>query len=125
LSPEFATISNLDAIFCMAVFQRTENRANTASIAQGNFTFDKFEQQIRALDAKLKAGGLFFIDHADFRFEDTAIAAHYAPLDFEGNQVLQDRPLFNRDNALITAQQHLHRAFLKQSASPHWINAPA
>jgi trans-aconitate methyltransferase len=114
-APEFAALTNLDAIFCMAVFQRTENRTHTAIVAHGSFTFDKFEQEIARLDRKLKNGGLLFLDHADFRFEDTAIAARYTPLDFAANQILQDRPLFDRDNKLITTQYHLHRAFQKQS----------
>jgi SAM-dependent methyltransferase len=115
LAPEFAALSNLDAIFCMAVFQRSENRNHPASVAHGNFTFAKFEQEIARLDAKLKPGGLFFIDHSDFRFEDTAAAAHYTPLDCDGNQFPHKRPLFGRDNALITTQYTMHRAFQKQS----------
>ena len=115
-SPNYATLANLDAIFCMAVFQRSENRNHTAAIAHGNFTFARFEQQIASLDAKLKPGGLFFIDHSDFRFEDTAVAAHYTPLDFEGNQFLHQRPLFGRNNALVTTQYTMHRAFQKHSA---------
>jgi SAM-dependent methyltransferase len=118
-APDFAALSSFDAIFCMAVFQRTENRTHPTNVAHGTFTFDKFEQEIRVLESKLKIGGLFFIDHADFRFEDTAIAAHYTPLEFEGNQIPQDRPIFGRDSALITTKHPLHRAFLKQSASPH------
>ena len=118
-SSEFAALVNLDAIFAMAVFQRSQNRNHTAPLAHGNFTFAKFEQEIARLDAKLKPGGLFFIDHSDFRFEDTAVAARYTPLDCEGNQFLHDRPLFGRDNKLITTQYTLHRAFVKQSASRH------
>lgn len=114
-SPAFAALTNLDAIFCMAVFQRSENRNHTAAVAYGNFTFAKFEQQIANLDAKLKPGGLFFIDHSDFSFEDTTVAAHYTPLEFEDNQFLHERPLFGRDNALITTQYTMHRAFQKQS----------
>ncbi len=112
----FAALSNLDAIFCMAVFQRSENRNHTAAVAYGSFTFAKFEQQITQLDAKLKPGGLFFIDHSDFSFEDTAVAAHYTTLEFEGNQFPHQRPLFDRNNTLITTQYTMHRAFQKQSA---------
>jgi trans-aconitate methyltransferase len=115
-NPRFAALANLDAIFCMAVFQRSENRNHPAATAHGSFTFSKFERQIAQLDAKLKPGGLLFIDHADFSFEDTTIAAHYARLEFEGNQFLHERPLFGRNNALITTQYTLHRAFQKRSA---------
>jgi trans-aconitate methyltransferase len=116
LSPEFTAISNLDAIFAMAVFQRSQNRNQTAPTAHGSFTFAKFEQELARLDAKLKPGGLFFIDHSDFSFEDTSVAAHYTPLDFPGNRFLHDRPLFGRDNKLMATQHSLHRAFQKHSA---------
>jgi SAM-dependent methyltransferase len=116
LSPEFLALPPFDAIFAMAVFQRSENRNRTAAVAQGNFTFSKFEQEIARLDARLNPGGLFFIDHADFRFEDTAPAAHYIPLSCEGNQFLHQRPLFDHNNKLITTNYTMHRAFEKRPA---------
>jgi hypothetical protein len=116
LSKEFAALGPFDAIFAMAVFQRSENRNHTSTTAHGSFTFAKFSQEIARLDAKLKPGGLFFIDHADFRFEDTAVAAHYTPLEFPGSEFAHDRPLFGPDNALIATQYTAHRAFVKQSA---------
>jgi hypothetical protein len=117
-SPEFAALANLDAIFAMAVFQRSQNRVNTAPTAHGSFTFAIFEQQIAQLDSKLAQGGLFFIDHADFRFEDTAAARHYIPLVFEGSTFVHDRPLFGRDNQLIATQYTMQRAFQKRPAAP-------
>jgi SAM-dependent methyltransferase len=113
LSPEFAGLANLDAIFALAVFQRSENRNHTAPTAHRSFPFAKFQQQIAQLDAHLKPGGLFFIDHADFRFEDTGSAAHYTPLSFPGNLATHDRPLFGTNNQLIATHYTLPRAFRK------------
>jgi SAM-dependent methyltransferase len=115
LSPEFAALANLDAIFAMAVFQRSENRNRTASSAHSSFPFAKFQQQIAQLDARLKPGGLFFIDHADFRFKDTAAAAYYTPLNFEGNEATHDRPLFGSNNQLIAVGYTAPRAFQKNA----------
>jgi SAM-dependent methyltransferase len=115
LSPEFVAYANFDAIFAMAVFQRSENRSRTASAAHASFPFAKFQQQIDQLDAHLKPGGLFFIDHADFRFEDTAAAAYYTPLNFEGSQITHDRPLFGSNNQLIAARYSALRAFQKNA----------
>jgi hypothetical protein len=114
-SPEFAALTNLDAIFAMAVFQRSQNRNRTAATPHGSFTFGVFDQQIARLDAKLKPGSLFFIDHADFRFEDTAAAQNYTPLDFEGSRFTHDRPLFGRENQLIATQYTMQRAFQKRA----------
>jgi len=95
-SRQFAKLANFDAVFCMAVLQRMENRISTAPVAQGGFTFAEFERTIRFLDSKLAPGGLFFIDHTDFRFEDTDISSHYTPL--------LARVAASRTTALFSAQ---------------------
>jgi SAM-dependent methyltransferase len=117
-SPDFAALANLDAIFAMAVFQRSQNRNHTSAVAHRGFPFASFEQQIAHLDAKLKPGGIFFIDHADFRFEDTVTAANYTPLEFEGSSFDHHRPIFGPRNRLITTHYVMHRAFQKRPSSP-------
>lgn len=115
LSREFAAAEPFDAIFAMAVFQRTENRTEPAVTAQGGFTFQLFEQEIARLDRRLKPGGLLFLDHADFRFADTATAARYTPIDCQGSPAPPDRPIFDRDNRVIAGAPPIHRAFLKRA----------
>ena len=112
LSPEFANMDSFDAIFAMAVFQRTENRTETQSTVQG-ISFEQFELEINTLDAKLKPGGLFIIDHADFDFADVDCSKNYTPLDFEGNKIPRNRPLFNRNNLKIADSQVSSRVFVK------------
>lgn len=112
-SNAFDSLSGLDAIFCMAVFQRTENRTRPAESAHPSFPFARFEQQIAKLDRMLAVGGLFFIDHSDFRFQDTCVAARYAPLEFKGNSIAQERPVFGPDNKLIARQYVQPRGFRK------------
>jgi len=113
LSAGFATAGNFDAIFCMAVFQRNENRSNPDNnIAQG-FTFEQFEQEILMLDNKLKPGGLFIIDNADFSFTDTACSKHYQPPRFEKNKLPRNRPLFDRHNRKVAETQNDYRMFIK------------
>jgi hypothetical protein len=103
-----------DAIFCMAIFQRTENRTNSDNAVSAGITFDEFQREIGELDAKLKAGGLLFIDHADFNFMDTVHAERYEVLEFDQNRVLHDRPLFDRNNRKVSDDQCLYRAFVKR-----------
>lgn len=114
LSREFAALAGVDAIFCMAVFQRWENRNRSAHVADERFPFARFEEEIKHLDRMLRPGGLFFIDHADFRLEDTAVVSHYRRLECPGSQVWQDRPVFGRDNRLIALGYTAQRAFIKQ-----------
>lgn len=113
MSPEFAGAAEFDAGFCMAVFQRTEHRIAGAEPVETGFTFERFEDEVRMLDEKLKPGGLLFLDECDFSFEQTAVAAGYRPLEFAGNRVLRRRPLFGRDNRLIASEHDSVRGFVK------------
>jgi len=113
LSKEFDKSGNFDAVFCLAVFQRTENRTDISEKAQG-LTFEQFENQIAILDEKLKSDGLFIIDHADFSFADTACAINYKPLNFETNAIQRSRPLFDKYNNKTAETQMQFRIFVKQ-----------
>jgi SAM-dependent methyltransferase len=112
-SPEFAQLNDLDVIFCLAVFQRTENsEAQGGALAHG-FHFQQFQRAIELLDRKLKPGGLLFLDQADFRFADTSASAHYQPLDFAGNERQRLRPLFSPDGSLQATSYSVPRAYIK------------
>jgi hypothetical protein len=113
LSPEFLELDDLDSIFCLAVFQRTEHRINGVSPAESGFTFELFERELQVLDRKLKPGGLLFLDECDFAFQMTAVAQHYRPLRFEGSEVLRERPLFDRTGGKIASSSLFLRAFQK------------
>lgn len=111
-SEEFNNCGNFDAIFCLAVFQQTENRSEARSAAT-EFTFEKFEEEVSMLDKKLKRNGLFILDNADFSFMDTRCSAGYRPLDFEKNKILRQRPLFDMKNHRVADIQENYRIFLK------------
>jgi hypothetical protein len=114
-SNTFKVSSNFDAIFCMAVFQRTSNRINKDNNYATGFTFQQFENEISVLHNKLKAGGLFIIDQADFNFADTIYSENYKPLDFEGNKITRNRPVFDRNNHKINDLNSSYRIFIKIS----------
>lgn len=112
LSEEYINSKNFDIVFCLAVFQRTENRTETDEATQG-FTFNMFEEEILILDKKLKSNGLFVIDNTDFSFLETSCSAYYRPLEFEKNKLLRPRPLFNRQNQKTAEVQENYRVFVK------------
>ncbi|MDD4921041.1 MAG: class I SAM-dependent methyltransferase [Bacteroidales bacterium] len=115
-SKELERASDFDAIFCLAVFQRTENRTNQRNYNARGFIFRHFEHEITMLDMKLRLGGLLVIDHSDFSFEDTAVSKKYCPLkSFELNKILRNRPLFDRNNQKIADEYNSYRVFLKYS----------
>ena len=114
LSKEFEVASGFDAIFCMAVFQRTENRTNSDNSIAVGFRFDQFEQEVNLLDGKLKSGGLLIIDQSDFSFTDTVCSEKYTPLvSFECNRIVRNRPLFDRNNRKVAESQNSYRVFVK------------
>jgi hypothetical protein len=123
-SLEFESIQNVDAIFCMAVFQRTEDRLPGNKNDTKLFKFSAFEEEIVLLDKKLKKGGLLIIDFSDFNFMDTIVATNYAPLDFENNQFLRKQPLFDKNNHKIADEKFLYRVFVKQCGKSSKIESP-
>lgn len=114
LSAEFEHEQDFDAIFCMAVLQHTDNRANADNAVARGITFEEFAREVGVLDAKLKSGGLLFLDHVDFRFGDTPCASRYTPLDFPKNRLLRVRPLYGPDNRKLADVQDTLRVFVKQ-----------
>ncbi|MBP1638426.1 MAG: class SAM-dependent methyltransferase [Bacteroidetes bacterium] len=116
-SKEFEWASNFDAIFCLAVFQRTENRTNKNE-NRSVFLFEKFESDITLLDKKIKPNGLLIIDHSDFNFEETCVASAYKPLkSFEQNKCHRNRPVFDRHNLKIANEHENYRVFVKMRTS--------
>lgn len=114
LSKEFERIPQVDAIFCMAVFQKTDDRTPTKKTSDKLFTFQSFEKEIILLDKKLKKSGLLIIDFSDFNFIDTVVAYKYVPLDFEKNRLLRRSPLFDKNNKRVADEKYLYRVFVKQ-----------
>ena len=95
----------------MAVFQRSESRNGESRVAA--LRFDSYQREIETLSRKLKPGGLFFIDHCDFRFEDCAVAADYQSASRDEERRWRRRPLFGRDGRRL-ADRHLpERVFRK------------
>jgi hypothetical protein len=72
-----------DAIFCMAVFERTPRQIVERGIINLKriYPFEKFERQLAELDEMLANGGLFVIRYAQYRFQDASLATKYVPLE--------------------------------------------
>jgi SAM-dependent methyltransferase len=71
-----------DAIFCMAVFQRSPEHVFYRRIRDLKkiYPFEKFQKQVNILHPMLKAGGLLVIQFSQYDFSDTAVSADYAPI---------------------------------------------
>lgn len=93
----FESSTIFDAIFCMAVFQRTEIRNELVQDSSHIYPFVKFDQQIKALDQHLAVGGLLIIHICNYRFCDCWVAANYEVVETPF-RMPQNVPLFNEDN---------------------------
>jgi hypothetical protein len=113
---KFDRICDFDAIFCLAVFQRTENRVRPGITESTGIRFEQFEHEIQILDSKLRPGGLLIIDQCDFSFADTQCSRDYQVLDTDGNLAYRPRPLFDATNRKISDGQSLYRIFVKRNA---------
>ncbi len=81
-----ATISQqgpFDLIFCMAVLQRTPRSVETKRMPSLKklYPFEKFDLQVRELDAYLREGGVLVIHHTQYFFRDSSVASKYETLD--------------------------------------------
>jgi len=113
LSSEYLSLSDFDAIFCLAVFQHSENRHNKNCVASV-YPFAHFENQLIKLDAKLKPKGLLFIDHCDFNFLETKLTPNYQIVMSKGNQKTRQRPIFKKENKKLSDKQNLFRVYQKK-----------
>jgi len=111
--PAWQILNEYDAIFCLAVLQRTENRTQSPQSSCNIYPFDRFDHQLTQLDRYLKKAGLMTLDETDYRFEDATIAEHYQPLALD-QPVLKNRDLFDASNQKICEQPLIHRIYIKQ-----------
>lgn len=88
-----------DAIFCMAVLQRTPMRVAEAGIRdlRGIYPFDKYDAKVTELDSWLKKGGLLVVHNSQYSLADASVGSKYEPLE-GARHILNPRPRFDRDS---------------------------
>lgn len=96
-----------DAIFCMAVLQRTPSRIEQAGIRDLKqiYPFEKFDAKIAELDAWLKKGGLLVVHHSQYSVADAAAGSKYEPL-AAARHILNPGPRFGRDSQRCDVPAH-------------------
>lgn len=101
-----------DAIFAMAVLLRIAHRMEPAPSSEDVYPLEKFDEQVRQLDAHLKVGGLLVIYHTNYHLRDTSIYGRYRVL--EGEYSERDLvPKYGTDNKLLSESDTRERVFVK------------
>ena len=101
-----------DAVFAMAVLLRIAHRMEPAPSSEDVYPLEKFDEQVRQLDAALEVGGLLVIYHANYHLRDTSIYQRYRVLECEyGERDLV--PKYGTDNKLLPESDTRERVFVK------------
>ncbi len=103
-----------DAIFCMAVLQRTPMRVAEQGVQDLSriYPFEKFDAKISELDAWLKKGGLLVVHHAQYSLADAAAGRKYQPL--ESAKLIRDTgPKFDRRSLRVGNTKGSSSVFVK------------
>ena len=92
-----ARLGPFDAIFCMAVLQRTPMRISAAGIKDLKqiYPFEKFDAKITELDSWLKKDGLLVVHHSQYAITDAAAGPKYSPLE-TAQSIFNVGPKFDR-----------------------------
>ena len=111
---EISKYGKYDAVFCMAVLQRTPDTITSQGITSLKkiYPFEKFEKQIIELDRYVKKGGLLIIHFSQYYFEDTVVSKKYKAL---GNYNQDDytSSIFDKNSNLIEEPYSRKSIFIK------------
>lgn len=103
-----------DAVFCMAVLQRTPHAVEQRDLKslEGVYPFERFDRQLTALDAVLRPGGLLIVHHSQYLVADATVAGRYRPL--EGVPAVPDPgPRFGRDSRRVPTPARVPSIYVK------------
>lgn len=117
LPEEISKYAPYDAIFCMAVFQRTPGVIAEKNIRDLKkiYPFEKFEEKIVELDSYLNEQGLMVVHMSAYDFTDTKVAGRYKPYgDF--NQDHYGPYVFGRDSRKKEKLSRRHSIYIKEKS---------
>jgi hypothetical protein len=103
-----------DAIFCLAVLQRTPMLVARKGIMnlKAIYAFEKFEAKVTELDSWLNKNGLLIIHHSQYLFTDASVASKYSPL-LSAKDIQNTGPLFDRNSVRLKDTMASHSVFVK------------
>ncbi|HKX07776.1 MAG TPA: class I SAM-dependent methyltransferase [Stellaceae bacterium] len=110
-----------DAIFCLAVLRHGDLADSGATSSETVIPFADFEAMVGDFARCLRAGGLLFIAHSNFRFCDTEVSRCFeVALSLASADPHPRTPIFDRHNRLMRGAAYGELVFRKLTQS----NAP-
>ena len=102
-----------DAVFCMAVLQRTPHVIEKKNITDLSkiYPFEKFEKQIDELDSYIKKDGLLIVHITQYDLGDADIASKYEAYGNYGYSC----GLFDKNNKLVAIDEKRNSIFVKKN----------
>jgi cyclopropane fatty-acyl-phospholipid synthase-like methyltransferase len=107
-----------DAIFCLAVLQRTPHAVEAGNLTSlaAVYPFERFDSQLTQLDAILKPGGLLVVHHTQYVVSQASIAERYEAL-VDGPVVPDGGPRFDRESRRIEGPVDPASIFVKRGSA--------
>jgi SAM-dependent methyltransferase len=114
--------SHYDAIFCMAVLRHGGLAGRAPGSCAHLISFQAFERTVTELSECLKPGGLFVIEHSNFRFADTTVSMAFDCIRrrTRTGRETEGTPLFGSDNLVLPPQDHIGTVFRKRPSEGQW-----
>lgn len=106
-----------DAIFCMAVFQRTPQLITEKGIKNLKriYPFEKFDRQIRVLDRCVKKDGLMVVHFSQYDFMDTEVASKYVVYEnYNQDSYSYNSAIFDKNSQRLTEGTRRYSIFIKK-----------
>jgi len=105
---------SLDAVLCMAVFRHGDLSNSDADSCAHRLDFAEFSRCTEDLARCLKPGGFLAIEHSNFRFADTQIAAAFDCVFSIEKEFDPTRLLFGPDNKRLAVDSYGEVVFKKR-----------
>lgn len=116
-SVEEESDASYDAVFCMAVLRHGHLSWSNPRRCDHRITFEAFERTVRDLARCVKDGGLLIIQHSNFRFCDSEVAADFRAVLTVNNGGRGPRnPEFGPDNRRLSEPPYGEVVFQKGRA---------
>jgi Fe2+ transport system protein FeoA len=109
--------SSYDVIFCMAVFRHGALSDGVFPRCDHRIRFVDFDRAASDLAARLRPGGLMFIEWSNFRFCDTRAFAQFEPV-HAAPQADKPDPIYDRSDCLMVGLAYRDVAFRRRLIVP-------